>query len=76
MLKRVWRKLESLTDGGAGVTGAEDLAKMSAKEMGAALNAAEARVKDLELENARTRIQMVFMPERAHAKGFGDRPNP
>ena len=47
---------------------------MSAKELVHLVQSTEARVLELELENARTRLQMTFMPERIHTGGHGNKP--
>lgn len=47
---------------------------MTQKELAAALQANEARVRELELDNARARMQMIFVPERVHAGGHGASP--
>lgn len=38
------------------------------------LVAAALQVRELELENARTRLQMTFMPDRVHGSGHGGKP--
>jgi len=59
---------------GSNSTPLEQLKKMKAKELLNLVQVTEARVKELELENARTRLQMTFMPERAHGPGHGGKP--
>ena len=48
--------------------------KLSSKELLATLRAAENRLKELELDNAKTRMQMIYMPERSHNAGHSGRP--
>mmetsp|Transcript_29232 Transcript_29232/g.72179 ORF Transcript_29232/g.72179 Transcript_29232/m.72179 type:complete len:206 (-) Transcript_29232:392-1009(-) len=50
------------------------LQAMTHKELLNLVQVTEARVRELELINARTRVQMTFMPERVHTAGHAGKP--